>query len=288
MKSITEQDFYELLEVAPDSSEEELRTALRRARRTWCKELGAAYSLIDDDERKEMTGRLDEAEAVLFDAARRAGYNRELGLALPPNAPAETAESEESVGETTRPRLILSPEPEEEEEPQQALFPRPAPALQSVETGQGEGAKVIGFSRKAEPGPPAAAAQPAPPPEPERAPEPKPEPAPEPPRAAEPTQPATKTAPRPDPGGFFSSDQDYTGENLRKFREECGRSLQEIARETKVSRTHLENLEAEQFSLLPAAVYVRGFLQGYCRELGLDPRAACEGYLARLRKFQSE
>ena len=86
MKSITEQDFYELLEVAPDSSEEELRTALQRARRTWCKELGAAYSLIDDDERQEMTGRLDEAEALLFDPARRAGYNRELGLALPPDA----------------------------------------------------------------------------------------------------------------------------------------------------------------------------------------------------------
>ena len=274
MKAITEQDFYELLEVAPDSTEEELRTALKRARRTWCNELGAAYSLIDDEERQEMTDRLEEAESLLFDAARRAAYNRELGLALPPDAPAETPEPEDSVGETTRPRLVLSPE-FEEEEPQQALFPRPAPTLQSVETGQPEGAKVIGFSRKAAPAPPA-----------ETEPTPQPAPIPEPPREAAPPEPAEQTARRPDPGGFFSSEQDYTGENLRKFREQCGRSLQEIARETKVSRTHLENLEAEEFSLLPAAVYVRGFLQGYCRELGLDPRAACEGYLARLRRSQ--
>ena len=47
-------------------------------------------------------------------------------------------------------------------------------------------------------------------------------------------------------------------------------------------------MEAEDWQLLPAVIYVRGFLQGYCRELGLDTKAACEGYLARLKAARGE
>lgn len=267
MKDLVEQDFYELLEAAPDSTEEELRKALLRARRTWCDEVGAAYSLLDDDERANMTARLDKAELLLFDPVRRAAYNEELSLAAPPQNPRNGQ----------GPRLVLPSRDEHDEEAQPALFPRPAAVRDSNESQSG-GAKVLGFAR------PSGHSVPEVPPAPKPA-QAEPEP-----QASAPAEPkgTESVAECPDPAGFFHSTDDYTGENLRKYREECGRSLKEIARETKVSRTHLENMEAEEYSLLPAAVYVRGFLQGYCRELGLDSGAVCEGYLARLQRSRGQ
>lgn len=51
-----------------------------------------------------------------------------------------------------------------------------------------------------------------------------------------------------------------------------GISLTDLAGRTRVARGLLEALEAEDFSALPAPVYVRGFIRLYAREVGLDAR----------------
>jgi len=61
------------------------------------------------------------------------------------------------------------------------------------------------------------------------------------------------------------------GDTLRQAREDLGVSLTEAERETHISRRYLEALEIEDDSTLPPAVYTRGFIQTYCRYLGLDP-----------------
>lgn len=73
-----------------------------------------------------------------------------------------------------------------------------------------------------------------------------------------------------------------TGERLKRFREERGVSLREIAAVTKVSVRYLEYIEADRHALLPAPVYLRGFLREYAREVGLDPGPTVEAYMARL------
>jgi curved DNA-binding protein CbpA len=73
-----------------------------------------------------------------------------------------------------------------------------------------------------------------------------------------------------------------TGERLKRFREERGVSLHEIAAVTKVSVRYLEYIEADRHGLLPAPVYLKGFLREYARELGLDPGPTVEAYMARL------
>jgi flagellar biosynthesis protein FlhG len=75
-----------------------------------------------------------------------------------------------------------------------------------------------------------------------------------------------------------------TGTALRRFREEHGISLHEIATISKVGVRFLEYIEQDRHSDLPAPVYLRGFLQEYARCVGLDPQATAEAYLARIQK----
>jgi flagellar biosynthesis protein FlhG len=79
-----------------------------------------------------------------------------------------------------------------------------------------------------------------------------------------------------------------TGAALRAFRSERGVSLREIADTTKVGLRYLEYIEADRHDDLPAAVYLRGFLQQYAKAVGLDPRRTAEAYLASCGKKEGE
>jgi len=61
------------------------------------------------------------------------------------------------------------------------------------------------------------------------------------------------------------------GETLQRARLARGVTLEEAERTTRISRRYLEALENENFGLLPAHVYARGFLRTYARYLGLEP-----------------
>lgn len=60
------------------------------------------------------------------------------------------------------------------------------------------------------------------------------------------------------------------GAVLRQARSERGLSLEEVQEATKIRVRYLEGLEREDYDVLPAAVYVRGFLKTYANYLGLD------------------
>ncbi len=64
------------------------------------------------------------------------------------------------------------------------------------------------------------------------------------------------------------------GEYLRKQREIRGFSLEEISDQTKISLRALKAIEAEDWELLPAEIYIRGFIRCYCETIGLDPNEA--------------
>ncbi len=64
------------------------------------------------------------------------------------------------------------------------------------------------------------------------------------------------------------------GDYLRKQREIRGFSLEEISEQTKISLSALRALEAEDWEILPAEIYVRGFIRCYCQTIGLDPNEA--------------
>jgi transcriptional regulator with XRE-family HTH domain len=63
------------------------------------------------------------------------------------------------------------------------------------------------------------------------------------------------------------------GSWLIRAREARGLTLEDAERDTRISRRYLQALETEQFEVIPAPVYARGFLRSYSQYLGLDPVA---------------
>src|SRR3990172_657353 len=63
------------------------------------------------------------------------------------------------------------------------------------------------------------------------------------------------------------------GETLQRARQARGITVEDAERATRIPRRYLEALEQENFAILPAPVYARGFLRSYSGYLGLDPAA---------------
>ena len=63
------------------------------------------------------------------------------------------------------------------------------------------------------------------------------------------------------------------GPALRHAREKRGLSLEEVEQATKIRPRYIEGLEREDYDMLPAPIYIRGFLKTYATFLGLDGEA---------------
>jgi helix-turn-helix protein/DnaJ-like protein len=91
-----------------------------------------------------------------------------------------------------------------------------------------------------------------------------------------------ETSPPPAQAALVVLPDPLTGADLRRFRESRGITLRDIAAASKVGVRYLEYIEAERLEVLPAPVYLRGFVQEYARVVGLDPRPTAESYVTRI------
>ncbi len=102
----------------------------------------------------------------------------------------------------------------------------------------------------------------------------------------------TAGAPRPAPAVEKASSPelaDAPGRFLQARRETVGLTVKEVAGRTKISPMKLLQIEEERFELLPAPVYLRGFILAYARAVGLpDPREAAHVYLEHYRQRVAE
>ena len=73
--------------------------------------------------------------------------------------------------------------------------------------------------------------------------------------------------------GDGSDDGVEIGRILEQQRKERGLSLEEVEQATKIRKRYLTGLEREDYTILPDAVYARGFLKTYANYLGLDGEA---------------
>jgi hypothetical protein len=71
------------------------------------------------------------------------------------------------------------------------------------------------------------------------------------------------------------------GSSLREARLRQGLDFPEIEQTIKVRGKYLRALEDEQFDLLPAQTYVKGFLRSYAEYLGLDGQLYVDEYNSR-------
>jgi len=288
-------NLYEVLELTPVAGRSEIIDALQRLRSIYGSESDASYTLFSAEDRQRILSELELAEYYLLDTDRRTQYDREiLGIGgtrheLPPpqsvqQIPLPVSQSQPvampviatlTPVEALKPRQPIGFRPPTEAVAAELATPAPAamavpsfpPPLASVAPVVSPAPAVPGVGTatpvaKPAPGAPAAARQPVYPPV--------------------PVIPSDR--PRPDPTGYFADVNDYTGKNLRRYREASGISLREISAITRIPPQHLENIEADDFGLLPAPVYLKGFLKSYCKVLNLNPQAV-DGYMNHVRIY---
>jgi cytoskeleton protein RodZ len=69
------------------------------------------------------------------------------------------------------------------------------------------------------------------------------------------------------------------GSHFRNARTSQGKSLQEAAQVTCINPTTLANLEADNYTKMPAEVFTRGFIKLYAQYLGLDTNETIKLYV---------
>lgn len=68
------------------------------------------------------------------------------------------------------------------------------------------------------------------------------------------------------------------GTYLRRGREQSGLSMEAVSAGSRIVPRLVEALETDRQDLLPAPVYVRGFIRAYCQQTGADPEEALRLY----------
>jgi cytoskeletal protein RodZ len=75
------------------------------------------------------------------------------------------------------------------------------------------------------------------------------------------------------------------GQFLKQQREKHGIPIKAIADKTKVTRTTLQRIEDEEYTYLPAAVYLRGFIITYAKLVQVaDPAQLASQYLQQMHQ----
>jgi transcriptional regulator with XRE-family HTH domain len=76
------------------------------------------------------------------------------------------------------------------------------------------------------------------------------------------------------------------GELLRREREAQGKSIEDVAKVTRMSAQTLAAIEEDRFNALPAPVYVKGHLRTYARFLGLDEEEIIQRYMRSTKQHE--
>jgi len=76
----------------------------------------------------------------------------------------------------------------------------------------------------------------------------------------------------------MSGASEALGQRFRVAREARGMSLSDVAERIRIRSVYLAAIEEENWSIIGAPVYVRGFLRTYARFLGLDPEEAVAAF----------
>ncbi|MFH0902540.1 MAG: helix-turn-helix domain-containing protein [Pseudomonadota bacterium] len=99
---------------------------------------------------------------------------------------------------------------------------------------------------------------------------------------AEPGEQAAPAEPPP-PEPTIDAKTEFCGAILRQIREARRIDLYYISQKTKIGVGHLRAIEDERFDLMPAPVYVRGFISEYAKILRLDVAQVLSSYLERYK-----
>jgi cytoskeletal protein RodZ len=80
------------------------------------------------------------------------------------------------------------------------------------------------------------------------------------------------------------SGADSLGRQLRRAREARNLTLREVSDQTRISRRHLEAIEADDYKQLPGGIFNRSFIKSFARAVGFDEEEAVRAYQRVVRE----
>lgn len=280
----TEANYYETLEIRPDSSAQEIRNAYLRIKASYRKDNPALYSVLDPSETEDMIAKIEEAFQILSDPDARRDYDERSGFS-------------ERID---RKIFSIDRAPPMDE----GFGDDPLMAPSTAFEGMAQRGETVSTSGNAFQLPTQAPSPLAPPPREEN-----------PFFDHLPKQVATEARAPPAPESTFidrrqaygrrdtdrniassvgaktdlvlseiAQETEWRGTMIRRVRELRRYSLDDIAQVTKISKTYLSAIEEEAFNKLPAPVFVRGFLLQIARTLKIPPEPVAAAYMARFQK----
>ena len=77
------------------------------------------------------------------------------------------------------------------------------------------------------------------------------------------------------------------GEKLRQAREERGFTLSEVAEQTRISSLYLENIENDDYRILPGGIFNKGFVKSFAKFVGIDEQEALADYASLIAESEN-
>lgn len=108
MKRVEDQTYYELLEIPPDATPQEIQRAYEQAKETFHQDSLAVYSLFSESEIEKIRTLVDEAYRVLMDETLRKEYDRSHLQVIASQKREKPLEVELSVKEKGTPSLLFT------------------------------------------------------------------------------------------------------------------------------------------------------------------------------------
>jgi curved DNA-binding protein CbpA len=249
------QTYYDILDLKPDASPQEVREAYLRTKSTYNKDSVALYTLVSTEEREEILAKIEQAYEILSSADKRRDYDRNHGLIAAEEPPVTS--SRPPAGK----KIISIDRVPPMDSHGEDLLVAPATDFTSV----GDTSSLFSASEAPVPVSVSSSSGATPPPLPGGA----------------------KRAPKEEPRSAdmssveIAEQKDWAGNFLRKVRETRRVSVEEMAAVTKITKSYILAIEEENFSKLPAAVYLRGFIIQIAKVLKLPHEKVAGGYMAR-------
>ncbi len=295
-----EPNYYDILEIGSDASPQEIRDAYLRAKGAYKKDSVALYSLMSHDETESLLTRIEEAYTILSHPERRRQYDMNHGF-LEISEEADRVVQRSKNYDSGKVVSIDRVPPMESMDGEADILVPPTTDFDSAQKNSSERFASSGMSPLVEPDDsdiiidhtkPKTPVPPPPPAQANGA-----------PAASTPSNspswappPINRTPHSIGNGRSLSKELskeiedevEWTGTFVRKLRDARNISLEELSEHTKISKTYLNAIEEEDYTKLPAPVYLRGFLIQIARFLKLPAERLTSAYLTRYNQNWSD
>lgn len=245
------QSYYEVLDITPHASIQDIREGYLRAKAAFNKDNVALYTIFTSEEREEALKKIEEAYLILSDAVSRQKYDISAGL-IKPESLAVDASTDTPI-ENLPPVISIDrvPPMENRSNIDELLIP-PVTDIRA----QQRTAQTLSQNQNNTIDPPPAFPTF---------------------RDTRPPTPIIDPSLRQD----IEIETEWSGTFIKKVREAYKISLEEMVGITKVTKSYLTAIEEENYQKLPAPVYIRGFVIQIAKVLKLPHEKVATGYLSR-------